>query len=596
MSQKAPPMKAKEQGLQLLMRLWPFVREDKLAFFMMFVLSPVGAALALSQPYIIKQVIDEHIMTGAMSGINQLLIMYLGLLVLDYVSSASLTILIAWIGARTQVRLREFLYQRVLSLPQKFFDTRPAGVLLTRLTNDIDSLGEVIGSGVGTLGLDLLMITGALSMMLYLDWELTLILAILSPVLIVVIEFIRRRLRIYFTKIREAIAMVNAHLAEQIDGIEILQLFSAEDRAAQEFLNRNSKFRDACTRSNIYDSLLFAFVDGLGSVFVAILLWYGSGAIAQSGLPVPEIEPRSAGLMVAFIEYLNRLLMPIRDLSSKVAFVQRALASLTKVFGLVDACEPTDISGISVGELHGDIKVKDLHFRYSDDSDDVLKGISFSVSPGEVVAIVGSSGSGKTTVTRLLDKAYTGYRGSIKIDGQELSELSVNELRQQIISVRQDIQVFSDSIRFNVQLDNLKVSNEDGHRAVQQTYFGGVVERLGWSHVLRERGADLSVGETQLLTFARTMAHQPSIIILDEATASVDSITEGLIQKAISEILAQKTVIVIAHRLSTIQQADRILVLEAGEIVEMGTHKELLQNGKRYAELVEAGKSVTNIA
>ena len=273
-----------------------------------------------------------------------------------------------------------------------------------------------------------------------------------------------------------------------------------------------------------------------------------------------------------------------------------ALASLTKVFGLVDACEPTDISGISVDELHGDITVKDLHFRYSDDSDDVLKGISFSVSPGEVVAIVGSSGSGKTTVTRLLDKAYTGYRGSIRIDGQELSELSVNELRQQIISVRQDIQVFSDSIRFNVQLDNLKVSNEDGHRAVQQTYFGGVVERLGWSHVLRERGADLSVGETQLLTFARTMAHQPSIIILDEATASVDSITEGLIQKAISEILAQKTVIVIAHRLSTIQQADRILVLEAGEIVEMGTHKELLQNGKRYAELVEAGKSVTNIA
>ena len=596
MSQKAPPMKAKEQGFKLLMRLWPFLRQDKMAFVLMFLLSPIGAALALSQPYIIKQVIDVHIMTGVMEGINQLLLMYLGLLICDYISSASLTILIAWAGARTQVRLREFLYQRVLSLPQKFFDTRPAGVLLTRLTNDIDSLGEVIGSGVGTLGLDLLMITGALSMMLYLDWELTLVLAILSPILIVVIEFIRRRLRIYFTKIREAIAAVNAHLAEQIDGVEILQLFSAEERSAKEFLRRNSTFRDACTRSNIYDSLLFAFVDGLGSVFVAILLWYGSGAIAQSGLPVPEIEPRSAGLMVAFIEYLNRLLMPIRDLSSKVAFVQRALAALSKVFGLVDACEPMDRSGKDIPAIKGDIAVNDLQFRYSDDSEDVLKGISFTVSPGEVVAIVGSSGSGKTTITRLLDKAYTGYRGSIQIDGQELSELSVDDLRRQIISVRQDIQVFSDSIRFNVQLDNANVTDQDGQDAVQQTYFEGVVDRLGWAHVLRERGADLSVGETQLLTFARTMAHQPAIIILDEATASVDSITEALIQKAISKILAQKTVIVIAHRLSTIQQADRILVLEAGQIVEMGTHTELLQNGKRYAELVEAGKSVTNIA
>ena len=215
------------------------------------------------------------------------------------------------------------------------------------------------------------------------------------------------------------------------------------------------------------------------------LLWYGSGAIAQSGLPVPEIEPRSAGLMVAFIEYLNRLLMPIRDLSSKVAFIQRALAALSKVFGLVDACEPMEKDGKSIGEIQGDIEVENLHFRYSDDSDDVLKGISFSVSPGEVVAIVGSSGSGKTTVTRLLDKAYTGYTGSIKIDGHELSELSVDELRQQIVSVRQDIQVFSDSIRFNVQLDNAKVSDEAGQQAVQQTYFDGVVDRLGWSHVLR---------------------------------------------------------------------------------------------------------------
>lgn len=595
MSQKEPPMKSNEQGFKLLLRLWSFVRPDRYIFLLAMFLSPMGAVLALSQPYIIKKVIDEHIVTGILDGVEILFLIYAGLLVFDYILSASFTTLIAWGGTRTQVRLREFLFQRVLSLPQKFFDSRPAGVLLTRLTSDIDSLGEVIGSGVATLGLDLLMIIGALSMMFYLDWEMTVVLLILSPVLFVVIELVRRRLRIYFMKIRDAIASVNAHLAEQIDGVEILQLFSAEERSAKEFLRRNSEFRDACTRSNIYDSLMFAVVDGLGSVFIAVLLWYGSGVISQSGLPVPEIEPRSAGLMIAFIDYLNRLLMPIRDLSSKVAVIQRALAALDKVFGLVDASEPMPRAGKALPELNGQIEVKDLSFSYSKDGVDVLKNISFSVNPGEVVAIVGSSGSGKSTITRLIDKSYTGYRGTILVDGHDFSKISIDDLRRQIVSVRQDIQVFSESIRFNVQLENPSVTDIECDLAVRQTYFSGVIDRMGWSHVLKERGGGLSVGESQLLTFARTMAHKPSVIILDEATASVDSITEALIQNAISEILAHKTVIVIAHRLSTIQQADRILVLEAGEIIESGTHDILLKNGKRYAELVEAGQTVSKI-
>lgn len=583
------------QGLKLLARLWPFVKPDKYVFLIAALLSPMGALLALSQPYLIKLIIDDHIVVGVVEGLSQILLVYMGLLIFDYLIGASFSGLIAWGGQRTLVRLREFLYQRVLSLPQKFFDKRPAGVLLTRLTNDIESLGEAIGSGVVTIGLDVLMIVGSLTMMIALDWELTVILAVLSPIMLVAIEIIRRQLRTYFMRIRDAISAVNGHLAEQIDGVEILQLFSAEERSTKKFLKLNSEFRNACTRSNIFDALMFAFVDGLGSVFIAVLLWYGSGVIAQSGLPVPEIEPRSAGLMVAFIDYLNRLLMPIRDLSSKVAIIQRALAALTKVFGLVDSCEPLDKSGIEMKEVKGQIEIKNLAFRYKDNGEDILKGISFDVNPGEVVAIVGSSGSGKTTITRILDKAYMGYKGSILLDGKELSTIAVNDLRRHIISVRQDIQVFSNTIKFNIQMENPQITQQDCDSSIQTTYAEKFVNRLGWDHILKEKGADLSVGESQLLTFARTMAHSPSIIILDEATASVDSITESLIQKAIAHILEDKTVIVIAHRLSTIQQADKILVLEDGQIIESGKHEDLLQLGQRYAELVEAGRPVASI-
>lgn len=238
----------------------------------------------------------------------------------------------------------------------------------------------------------------------------------------------------------------------------------------------------------------------------------------------------------------------------------------------------------------GAIAIQELRFRYSEDGPEVLKGISFSVKPGEVVAIVGSSGSGKTTITRLLDRSYTGYTGSILLDGQELSSISLDSLRQKVLSVRQDIQLFSQSVRFNVDLDNPNIDEDARAAAIRDTHAHGIVERLGWAHRLAERGGDLSVGEGQLLTFARTLVHKPEIVILDEATASIDSITESYIQGAIARLLKGRTVLVIAHRLSTIQQADKIVVLEQGQIAEQGTHEQLLQKGGRYAELVHAAE------
>jgi len=274
-----------------------------------------------------------------------------------------------------------------------------------------------------------------------------------------------------------------------------------------------------------------------------------------------------------------------------MSVIQRALAAVTKIFGLVDEQEPMDITGVDVPPTKGHIRLSNLQFAYSEQADDVLKGIDLEIHPGQVVAIVGSSGSGKTTLTRLLDRSYTGYRGSITLDGVELSTCSIPSLRKQVVAVRQDLQIFSRSLAFNVMLENPSITLEQANEAAKLTCSDGFINRLGWGKILRERGGDLSVGEGQLLTFARTMATDANIVILDEATASVDSVTEAKIQKAIENIFSQKTVIVIAHRLSTIQQADSIVVLEQGRVVEQGTHNGLLALNGRYAKLVDAGKA-----
>jgi len=573
-----------------LKRLWPFIRTDQWVLWVALLVTPLISMLALTQPYLIKVAIDDHFSKGDFTGLSEVAWMYLGVALGSYVLSVGYALGLSWAGMRMLVRLREWLYERVLSLPLSFFDKRPAGVLLTRLTNDIDALGEVIGAGIVTIVLDILMVAGCLGAMLYLDVELTILMLMCSPILIGLIELVRRQLKNLYLTIRDSIAAVNAYLSEQIDGVEIIQLFGGEDRAEAQFDVRNLKFRNASMESNIYDSLMFALVDGLSSVFIAMLLWYGSGQMGE-WLGFEGIQVQSAGLMVAFIDYLNRLLTPVRDISQKMSVIQRALAAVSKIFGLVDEQEPMNLDGVDVPPSKGHIRLSNVRFSYSEQADDVIKGIDLEIKPGQVVAIVGSSGSGKTTLTRILDRSYTGYRGSITLDGVELSTCSIPSLRKQVVAVRQDLQIFSRSLRFNVLLENPDVSIEQAQKAAELTCADGFIGRLGWDKVLRERGGDLSVGEGQLLTFARTMAIDANIVILDEATASVDSVTEAKIQQAIENIFIHKTVIVIAHRLSTIQQADIIVVLEKGRVVEQGSHGELLTLNGRYAELVEAGKA-----
>lgn len=571
--------------MSFLRPLWPYLRPDAWRFLVATLLTPAVAGLGLLQPLLLKRALDEHVVAGVPEGLGVVASLYLACVVGAFVLEAAYTILLS-VGAENSIfRLRDALIRHTLGLSQRFFERQPTGQLMTRATSDVEALDEALTAGSVSIVLDLLVMVGTVAVMLALDVRLTGLLLVVGLPLAGIVEYFRRKMRVVYAEVRDALAALNAFLAERLAGVEVLQLHGEEERAAAHFGVLNERYRDANVRNNVYDATLYALIDGLASVCVAMMLAYGAGLL---GAPREAV---SVGLVVAFVDYVDRLFRPLRELSGKVTFLQRAMSALEKIFwllGVEDRIAPGDTT---VDRPRGHLSLRDVRFRYRPEGPDVLQDVSLEVKPGEVVAVVGRTGSGKSTLVRLLSRVHEGYEGSVTLDGVELSRIAPASIRKAIGAVKQEVQHFSDTLRFNVTLGDPSLDPARVEEAVELSNLGVVAARHpdGLDHPVRERGANLSAGEGQIVALARTLARDPAIVVLDEATASVDPITEQLLQQAISRVFAKKTCLVVAHRLSTVVNADRIVVMDAGRVVEQGSHPELLARGGTYARLYLEG-------
>jgi ATP-binding cassette subfamily B protein len=561
-----------------------------MALFSLFLLPPLAAA-KIAQPYLIKIAIDSHIVKGQMEGLPLLAFYFFLLLLADSLLTYIEIYLLQLLGQRVMQDLRMELFTHVQTLSSAFFDKTPTGSLVTRLTSDVEALGEMFTAGIITIVGDVLILFGIVCIMLWMNLKLSLVTFSVLPLLIWTVFTFRRKMREAFRNVRSRLANLNAFLAESIGGIAVVQLFNRETTEQREFTRLNASYRDANLPVITWDASLYALVETLSSVAVGFIVWYGGGEIVRGAL--------SFGALVAFIQYIEKFFDPIRDLSAKYSVMQGAMAALERIFLLLDTeatsdpgseinicSEPPPQPEAQSGPI-STIEFKDIWFAYHGE-EYVLKGFNLMIRRGETVALVGETGGGKTTVTRLLTRLYEVSKGAISIDGTDIRQLTFPHLRRKIGLVLQDPYLFTGTIGYNICL-----GDEQAEARMEQAAAMVGADRFIWNlpngflEEVRERGANLSAGERQLISFARAVAFDPEILVLDEATASVDTASERLIQEGLKGLMAGRTSIVVAHRLSTIQDADRIVVIHRGEKVEEGTHQELLSQKGLYYRLYQ---------
>ncbi len=566
--------------LQLLRRLWRYLRPYRLTFILTLIFMPLSSAFLLAQPYILKLAVDDYIAHGDAQGLAWAGLLFTGAVVgefLFYYGQYYLTMVIA---QKSLADLRLELFSHLQSLPISFFERNPTGRLVTRLTTDIDAINEAFSAGTLSLFMDVLTLAGIVVVMFAIEPHLTLVTLSVLPPLLLAINFFRLRSRRIYRTIRERIARINAFLQETLSGMLVVQLFAQEGKTFAEFDRRNSAHRDANHLSNVYEASLFSLVEAAGSISVALMLWYGGGQRLRGAVAL--------GTLVAFTEYLQKFFVPIREFSMKYTTLQSAMAALERVFQLLDT--PQTITSPSRPRLprktEGRVEFQGVWFAYQGE-EWVLKDVSFTVEPGEKVALVGATGAGKSTLTKLLGRFYDIQRGRILVDGVEVRDWDLKALRRQVGVVLQDVFLFSGDILHNITLGRKDLTLKEVERAVRLVQAHKFIDRLpsGYYEKIEERGSNLSAGQRQLLAFARALVYNPSILVLDEATSSVDPETEILIQEALTTLMQGRTTLVIAHRLSTVQNADRIMVLHKGQIREVGTHAELLDRRGIYWRL-----------
>ena len=559
--------------------LIPYTKGNRRLLLLPALLIPLIAGLQVSIPQILRLAIDEGVIKKDYNELTLYSFAFLGVVLLSYLARTTQAIASIIFVQRMIVKIRAHLVGHVLKLKAKYHDKNMSGALVTRATSDFDNLTESLNFGVLNTLVDLAVLSGNIAGMYLLNWKLAIIASLALPLVIYAINKFSHALKKFNVVTRKKIATLNAYTQESLYGNATIKLLRAEEQAFKKHNQLNFDYRNSQMKVVAFDALLFSVIEGIASITIGLVLWYSlSDHFPDNAL--------TAGVMVAFVQLVSQLFDPLKQLGSTMAMLQGVFTSIDRIFGILNINQ--FIEGNENKTPTGTITLDKVNYRYDDTGKNILKDISFSVEKGKSLAIVGSTGSGKSTIIKLLSKLYDNYSGSIKVGGQELSGFTADSIRSNIAIVPQDIVIFDGTISFNISLGIPGVTEAEVEKAAKLVGADKFINQLpdGYNHKILERGANLSHGQRQLLAFARALCKNPDYVILDEATSSVDPASEREIQQALLKILQNKTVIVIAHRLSTIKECDDIIVLESGKIIENGKHEELVQLRGRYFELV----------
>lgn len=566
---------------KLLGRLAKYIRPYQGIFWVSVILTLLLAAVAPALPLLIEHTLDNYILVKKYEGLNTMLILMLILLVGQTIIRYFHTLMTNTLGQSVIKDIRIQVFNHITNLRLKYFDNTPIGKLITRTISDLETIANIFSEGLIQIIGDLLQLVVILGVMFYTDWRLTLIVLVPMPLMIWATYIFKEAMKSAFQSVRLWVANLNTFLQEHISGMAIIQYFAREDQEFKKFEKINKEHRNAHIRANWYFSIFFPVLEVIVAISTGLLVWYGSKQIIEDVI--------SPGVVVAFLLYINMIFRPIRELIDKFNTLQMGMVSAERIFDVLDTDEFTpDTGDYKPHNIKGSIEFKNVWFAYNDEKW-VLKDVSFHVLPGETLALVGATGAGKSSVINILSRFYEIQKGQILLDGIDIREYDLHFLRENIATVLQDVFLFSDSIRNNISLNNPSISLEHIKEASKKVGALDFITNLpaGFDYEVQERGATLSSGQGQLISFIRALVHDPKILILDEATSSIDTETELTIQAAIDNMMDGRTAIVIAHRLSTIQKADKIIVLDKGELKEIGSHQDLLRQEGFYKKLYD---------
>lgn len=575
----------KKFDFSLFRQVMAMVQPYRKVFWLTVALTVVLSPLAVLRPKLIENMVDDYIIPGDVSGLTMMACAILGVLILEVILRYFFLYHADWLGQATIRDLRVRVFNHITSLNLRYFDRTPIGQSTTRTINDIEAINTIFSEGSVTILADLMTIIAVLAVMFFTSWKLTFVVISVFPLLIWGSYQFKESVRKSYEKVRNHIATMNSFLQERISGMRIVQIFNAEQREAEKFRQINRDYTSANLKAIFAYAIFFPVVDIISALSIGLMVWYGARQVLS--------EEISIGVLVAFPLYISMLYRPIRMLADKFNTLQMGLIAAERVFKLLDTKEIVQNSGsLAPDKLRGEVKFENVWFSYSDnlETDVVLRDVSFAIQPGETLAIVGSTGSGKTTIISVLNRFYEIQRGQILIDGHNLTEYDVFALRRKVAVVLQDVFLFSGTVLENITLRDPNISEKQVMEAAKMIGAHPFIQKLpgGYDYQVMERGATLSMGQRQLISFVRALVFNPDILILDEATSSIDPESEAIIQHAIEKLITRRTSIIIAHRLSTIRRASNILVLDKGVVQEFGPHTQLVDiEGGKYRELYE---------